>query len=470
MGGNAVTVVQFAASLLIARLLTPNEMGVYSVAAAFVAIAGMVRDFGVSPYLIRADQVDRDLARTGLGLLMLLAVVLSLITALSADTLAGFYRDPRIADILNLLAFNFLLTPFGAITVAIARRNMRFKALAYISITGAIASAGVSVILAYRGYGPISLAWGGLAGTVATVLSTVFIRPFSGILIPTLKGAGKIAKFGIAATGGHLVAHANSQSSDLILGRMLSLELVGLFNRAKTLTETVHTVLQSSAGPVFLPWLSKIRREGEDHQESYAKIVEYTTGITWPFLAILAVYAHETLLLLYGDQWARSAPLVPYLCVSAAILSAYSVCSPLYLSVGKPKLDVSVQSFVLVIRIGMLMIAAPYGLETVAFAWLTTTVVEGLVQQIILIRILRITIKTTAQAVTRSALVAATGLVVASSLNGLIGGQIHYAVELFMVGAVSAVSALLVGLLVRHPIAMLGWGYLQKMRGADTVQ
>lgn len=453
VGGNAVTIIQIVATLAIARLLTPQDIGVYSVAAALVAIASVVRDFGVSPYLISARHVDRQTAKASFGLLLCVAGALAVATVSSAHIVAEFYGDRRVADILYLLALNFIITPLGAVTLALARRNMRFKAIAYVTFAGAAASAICSVSLSYLGWGPISLAWGGVAGSVVVFLCSIPLRPFPGLLWPTLRGATNIVHFGSKSAAAQIVAQLTQQSSDLILGRLQGLDAVAFFNKARSLPQYVHTVLNSVTGPVLLPWLAKGRRSDVPLHLSYSKAVEYTTGVSWPALAIVGVFAQVFTLILFGDQWERTADLAPYLCVAAAVASTYSICSFLYLSVERPGLDFTVQLIVLASRVFAILVSAEAGLDMVAIAWTASVMFGGVVQQIVMYRALTIRPRVTWQAVRKSAFVGGVALAVASGVKFGLEERLPD-VYVAVIGALLALlGALFAALFIRHPLA-----------------
>ncbi len=102
-------------SMALARLLTPAEIGIYSVAAVLVGLAQVVRDFGVGQYLIQERELTPDKLRAALGASLLVAWPLAALLLLLAAPLAGFYRQPGLRAVLQLLAINVALVPFSAV-------------------------------------------------------------------------------------------------------------------------------------------------------------------------------------------------------------------------------------------------------------------------------------------------------------------------------------------------------------------
>src|SRR5258706_9149173 len=110
-----VLVLQFAASIFIARVLTPGEMGIFSVATVLVGIAHNFRDFGVANYVIQEKELTEDRIRSALGIAILVAWLLAAAMALLSGPMAEFYREPGVRSVMLVLALNFMLIPFGSV-------------------------------------------------------------------------------------------------------------------------------------------------------------------------------------------------------------------------------------------------------------------------------------------------------------------------------------------------------------------
>ena len=118
-------VIQFVSSIVIARLLTPDEIGVFSVAVVAVSIAHTIREFGIVSYLIKEETLTDEKIRAASALSFATSWTLAVIIFASSFGLASFYRDPRLLHLLWVLALNFILIPFGSVVYAILRRRTR---------------------------------------------------------------------------------------------------------------------------------------------------------------------------------------------------------------------------------------------------------------------------------------------------------------------------------------------------------
>lgn len=452
LGANTVTLIQFGSTLVIARLLTPEEIGIYSVAAVFIGIAALLRDFGVTNYLVQANELSTQMLRSALGLITLTSTILSLAILLCSGSIAEFYRTPDLQPVLNVLALNTLLVPLGAITLTVARRQMRFRALSAINVASALVTMIVSITLATLDYGPISLAWGGVAGTLTSAALSLRLRNDEIPWMPSLRKLSDIASFGAASGGASIIGYINVTAGDILLGRLLGMEHVGLFNRALSLTQFVSRALSSAMNPVLLPWLSQIKRDNQHPRHAYRKVVELTTGVTWPIFASVAVLNEELVLVLFGDQWGQSATLVPYICISAGIGSVYAVCSPLYNAIGKPSADFYAQSANLPIKVGAIIFLAPQGIEAVASSWPWIASLGAAMHSLMLKRYTTIGLSDTLSALAKSTALMITAMVASATVSRLAVGILEPGWTLVAGGTTAAASTLIVASIIKHPV------------------
>ena len=164
-------------AMVLARLLTPAEVGVYAVGAVLVGLAQVLRDFGVGTYVIQEKQLDQEKLRAALSTSMLVAWLLAALVLAASGPAARFYDEPRLRTVMQLLAINFVLIPFSAVALPYLRRQMRFKAIFAINASQCVAQVLCSIVMAALGFGYLSLAWGAVAGAAAALLASLCCRP-----------------------------------------------------------------------------------------------------------------------------------------------------------------------------------------------------------------------------------------------------------------------------------------------------
>ena len=356
-------VLSIASTAIIARILTPEQTGVFAVAAVFASMASTFRDFGVAEYLIQEKQLDDHAIRAALSVNIAVSWLMAVLLFSLAPLAAGFYRSPGVAEVMRVQSASFLLIPFGAVTMAWFRREMNMKPIFIAGLLANAASFAVSIALALRGFGYMSLAWSSLVGVMVTVGVSIWMRPKNFPRWPGLQGVGRVLHFGKFASGVYIFGQMGKSAPELIVGRIQGMAAVGMLSRGGGLVEIFNRLVMRAVMPVCLPFFAKAVRETGTPRKGLLAATAYITGLGWPFLLCIAVGAFAAVRLMYGPQWMAAVPLAQVLCLVGAIELVFFSSKEALLSVGNARdsntLQISMQSM----RIVGLLATAPWGLQ-----------------------------------------------------------------------------------------------------------
>ncbi|MRX06440.1 oligosaccharide flippase family protein [Pseudoduganella sp. FT25W] len=355
-------------AMVLARLLTPADVGVYAVGAVMIGMVQALRDFGVGAYVIHARELDRQQLRAALGVSILVAWTLALLVLAISVPAAWFYQDGRLRTVLQLLAINFALIPFSAVALPYLRRQMRFSAIFAINTSQCAAQMLCSIVLAKLGWGYLSLAWGAVAGAVGTLLATMWWRPSGLPWLPGRQGIRKILSFGSVSTAGTLIDEAGVAAPDLIIGKMTGLAEVGIYSKAMGVINVFNQLVTAAVSPVIFPLFSLQAREGHDLRQAYLTTVSYMTALAWPFFGFVALMAPALVRVLYGDQWDAAVPLIRIICIASALYSMFSMARYLFVAMGEVQAQARLDVMAVPVRVIAVLAAAPFGLEWVGWA------------------------------------------------------------------------------------------------------
>lgn len=364
----ALIVINLASNLLIARLLTPGEIGVYSVTLAVISIAQVLRDFGVAGYLIQEKDLTDDHIRTALGITLVVGLGLGLVVFAVAPWVAGFYNEPRMRDLLWLAALNFLLLPFSTISLALLRRRMAFKALAVVNLAAAAAGAVTSVGLSWVGFGPLGLVAGTLVVSATTGFAAWWAQGERRLLRPGLSQWRSLFKFGAQSSVVGVVTSVSMDINDLAVGKLMGFTPVAMLSRAQGLMNLFHRDLMGAVRNVAYPVYAKAAREQQAMEPLYVASVTYVCVVAWPFYGFVSLYALETLRLLFGPQWDAAAPLVPLFCLAGALAAGVSLVANLMMAMGQMGLLTRMEIVFQPARAALIVAAAFYWREPWACA------------------------------------------------------------------------------------------------------
>lgn len=321
---SAATAVNLALSLgssvIVARLLTPDEIGVFSISVSLLAFAHILRDFGVGQYLIQLRDVQSEDVRAGFTVMLCTSMTLALLMVLLAPWAASFYAEPRMTAVFHVLALNFALIPFGAQILSVMKRELAFGSVALINITASAVQAAATVAFAYGGQKHLSMAWGSLAGNVVMIACLFAARPHYAFLRPRFSGLSKILRFGSQSSLSGIVGRIGSSGPDLVLGKTLGMEAVAQFSRANSLLAMfawkVDEILLQVFGPVFAKGL----REGGDARANLRQALQTYSLVQFAILAVLALVGPTLITMLFGPQWEAAAQLSTWLTLWSVIV------------------------------------------------------------------------------------------------------------------------------------------------------
>lgn len=296
-------VIHTASSMVIARLLIPSEIGVYSVTMVLLGFVATFRDLGAGQYLVQSKELSAEEMRATWSVQLGLGCFLALLVLAAAIPVADFYREPQMTAIMIVLAVNFAITPFLAYPNAWLVRELRFGPIAAVRFTGALVHASAAIGLAWIGFGAVSLAWANVLTTVASILAIWLIAWPKLPWRPTLEGIGNVVTFGGKLTIASLMNNLSSGTPELILGKLQTMAEAGLFSRCQGLVVMFQRLVMDAVGTVALPYFSKQSRESADIAPAFVVAMELVCGLGWSFFFGIALLAYPAIQILYGPQW-----------------------------------------------------------------------------------------------------------------------------------------------------------------------
>lgn len=328
-------VFSFGAVIIISHLLTPAEIGVYSVAAGLIALIQMLRDFGVSEFLIQEKELERSLIRTVFTINLAIAWLLGAALFALSGVAGQFYGNPGVTQVLRVLSLVLIVLPFGAVTQTLLKRNLEFGKFAKISLSSSISRSCAAVGLAYAGFTYMSMAWAALIGTVVMVAGCALWGWRYRVTGLGLRGWRRVLRFGSNRTVSDIASQLGDQSANLVIGRMLGMTDTGLYSRGYGIVNMFRSNIIAAINAVAFPAFAREHREAGTAPQLFLKSLVYLTGVSWPFFAAGILLAFPIIRILFGDQWDAAVPLMRWLCAAAIVGTLTYQCSQFLVALGR---------------------------------------------------------------------------------------------------------------------------------------
>jgi PST family polysaccharide transporter len=329
--------IQLTSTVILARLLSPDDYGIIAMVMAITAFAGVFRDLGLSSAAVQKKDLTRAQQSNLFWLNVAMGAVLTAIVAVASPLVAWFYGQPELTLVTVALSFTFLIGSLGTQHGARLVREMQFGRMAVATIAGSIAGLITSVTLALQSFAYWALVWGVLSGAVTTTVLLFILSPFRPALFSRNAGIREMVGFGANVTAFDLVNYFHRNLDNVLIGKFWGADALGLYSRAYQLLMFPITAIRGPINAVAFPAMSRLQRQPEDYRHYYRKITHLLALVSMPLTAFLFVSAGPVIELLLGKNWAGVSPIFAILALSGFIQPVAGLRGVVLLSCGHGK-------------------------------------------------------------------------------------------------------------------------------------
>lgn len=322
-GGAALTV---ATTMILARLVTPEDYGLVAVLQIFVAVGLLLVESGFSTALIRLKTRTKRHESTVLAFNLAIALAIYLVIFFCSPLIASFYGNPRLTAISRVLA---LVMPLNALCVVQHSRltaTMRFASLFVATGIAALVSSLAAIGLALTGAGVWSLVaqqlimWGLRAFILWIILRDAPILPR--FYLAELK---ELFSFGWKLLVSSMISKISSGLYSMAIGRIFTVTEAGLFSKSSTLASFPAENGTSTIQRVSFPALCKLAADPKRLADATRKIITMSSWAIFPVMTTLAALAPQCIKVVLGDQWTQAAPYFAVICLAYSLYPFHSI-------------------------------------------------------------------------------------------------------------------------------------------------
>ena len=330
--------ISWAVTVLLARMLAPEDYGLYAIALSVLAMVELLQEFGLGTALIQRQDLTRSQVSAVFWVVASTSVLLTALTLAASGTISRVYGEPGLTWPLRLLCLTFLLNSLGTVPYSLLTKSINLRRRSLAEALGVTTSALVALSLAYMGYGVGALVIGHLARAVVLNVGLAFFAGWAPTLAVDFRGMRSLLTFGMSVAGSQLVSTFTGTTNTFVIARLLSSTAVGLFSMAQGLTEAPTRLSTAIINQISLPVFSRLQHDRIQLTEYFLKISKYLTVISLPIQIGLALVAPQLIPVLLSAKW--QALIVPFqiLCLESAVILSTLTCSPLLMARGRGSL------------------------------------------------------------------------------------------------------------------------------------
>lgn len=368
------TVVSLGSTVVVARILTPEDFGLLATAMIFVGFAEIISNVGMGSAVIQRKDLDEAKIRTATTLSVLLGLLLLAGIWLVSEPIALFFGDPRIGPVVRVLGFAVLLSALSTVSRGLIMRRMDFRRLFFIDSAGHIIGyVGVVITLALLGYGVWSMVLGTLATNFLGALFSFLSEPFRMTLSPKRDDLRTLLSYGGGMSLSSVVGYFARKSDYFVIGKFLDQAMLGLYNRAYHLINLPLRKITGTLGSVMFASYAEVQDNLPRLRQVYLRVLSVTSLITFPVFIGMLVCGEYVITGLYGERWAAAVPVFQVLCLMGLVRLVLVLTGPVVQAMGYVHAEMRRQLVFFVILVCGAIVAAQYGITEVAVSVVVAT-------------------------------------------------------------------------------------------------
>lgn len=308
--------IQFVLTIVVARVLLPDDYGLVAMLSFFMAIAQTLVDSGFSNALIQKKNRDEVDYSTIFFFNILISLFIYLLLYVSAPFIAHFYNQPLLTKIARVYGLLIIINSLAVVQMTRLTIELDFKKLAFASLLSVLIGGGVGVSMAYGGYGVWSLVWQALCSGLVWVVSLWIFAGWKPRLCFSFTSLKSLFSFGSKLLCSSLIHTVYLNMYSLVVGKVFNSVTLGYFNRAQTLGAFPAQNFSNIIQKVIYPIQCSCQDDDKRFEQIFVTYLRISSLLLFPLMIGFALLAAPLISMLLTDKWLPIVPLLQIICVS----------------------------------------------------------------------------------------------------------------------------------------------------------
>jgi PST family polysaccharide transporter len=328
-------ILQFILSVILMRLLLPSDYGLLAMAMVLIGFAGIFSEFGFSSALIQNQNITESHKSSIFWLNIIIGSILTLLFFIFADTFAQFYNNENLTKVIKYLSFSFVISSINIVPGTLLQKEMRYDVINKIDVSIVLLSGILSVFMAFNGWGVMSLVFQSLFSQIVKVPLLYLSTKWKPKFIFNKNSIKELFSYSAYLTGFSIINYGARHSDDLLIGKFMGAESLGIYSRAYSLMLMPITQVISLVSNVMFPALSSIQNDKERVKRIFINVIQTIAFITFPMMIGLIAVADNFILGIFGSKWAEVTPIIQILAFVGVLQTIGNPSGWIYTSQGK---------------------------------------------------------------------------------------------------------------------------------------
>lgn len=306
--------ISFIVSLVLARILLPEEYGIVSIVMVMIALGNVFVNSGLGTALIQKMDADELDFNTVFYASLSISLILYIAMFIAAPWIAAFYSEPILQPVIRVMSFRFVIASCNTVQRSYVSKKMQFRKIFFATIGGTLVSGVVGVLMALGGYGVWALvAQNMFSALVDTIVLFCIVdwKPRLQFSFLRLKG---LFSFGWKLLVSSLIDTLYNNLRSLIIGKQYSSADLAYYNKGKQFPELVSGNVLTAIDSVLFPVISLKQDNPESVKQMVRRFIKSATYIMMPMMIGLACVAEPMVRLILTDKWLFCVPYIQIYC------------------------------------------------------------------------------------------------------------------------------------------------------------
>ena len=372
-------VVSLIVSIVLARLIAPEEYGLIALTTIFITISNVFVESGMPTALIQKKDADHLDFSTVFYFNIFMSIIMYGIIYIISPYIALFYNQSKLVNVLRILGIVIIIAGLKSVQNAYVSRKMIFKKFFICTLIATLISAIIGIVMAYKGFGVWALVAQQLSNTlIGTSMLWIFVdwRPKLEFSFLRLK---ELFSFGWKLLCSSLLDTVYNQLYGLTIGKVYSTEMIAYYNKGNQFPSLITTNINGSISSVMLPTLSKEQDKKENIKKIMRRSIKTSSFILFPILMGLAAVAEPVIKIVLTEKWLECVPFLQLLCFSYILWPIHTINLEAIKALGKSNIFLKLELIKKIIGVIVLLISIPLGIYYMVGLQILTSIIGAFI-------------------------------------------------------------------------------------------
>lgn len=371
--------IQLVLTIVIARILSPNDYGLVAMLSIFMAIAQTLVDSGFGNALIqKKNRTEVDFSTT-FYFNILVSVLIYLLLFISAPWIAEFYDQTKLTMIARVYGILIVLNSLAAVQMTRLTIALDFRKLAFASLFSVLVGGSIGVFMAYQGYGVWALVFQALFGCLAWVSGLWLLAGWVPKWCFSIASFRTLFSFGSKILFSSLLHTLYTNMYSLVVGKFFNASTLGYFNRAYTLGLFPAQSFSNIVHKVIYPIQCSYQDDNEKFDQIFISYLRISGFLLFPLMIGLAVLANSVIILLLTERWLPIVPLLQIICMSMMWLPMMQANVSVLDAKGRSDYHLQAEFIKKILAVLILVSTLPFGIRSVCVGMVIYSITDLLV-------------------------------------------------------------------------------------------